>query len=143
MPQSRLIQLLTYLGAVPFYLALYLVTTNQALLGLIGVHWFKTYGLVILSFMAGTIWGQVVNASARVRRLALASNAVSLLAWFAYLLVDTQAVLTILATGFVALYILEALIMDHVKRPDYYLGLRLRVTVLVVMAHFFMLMMFS
>jgi hypothetical protein len=139
MPQSSLIQLLTYLGAVPFYMALYLVITNQALLGLSGGHWFKTYGLVILSFMAGTLWGQVVNADAGVKRLALASNAVSLLAWFAYLLVSTQATLTIMATGFVALYILEALIMTHVTRPDYYLGLRLRVTVLVVIAHAMML----
>lgn len=141
MPQPSLIQFLTYLGAVPFYLALYLVITNQVLLGISGGHWFKTYGLVILSFMAGTIWGQVVNASVRVKRLALASNAVTLLAWFAYLLVSTQATLVIMATGFVALYILEALIMTHVTRPDYYLGLRLRVSVLVLLAHGVMLYM--
>lgn len=139
MPQPSLIQTLTYLGAVPFYLALYLVTTDQVLLGISGSHWFKTYGLVILSFMAGTIWGQVVSASVRVRRLALASNALTLLAWFAYLLVSTQAMLIIMATGFVALYILEALIMTHVVRPDYYLALRLRVTALVVLAHGIML----
>lgn len=141
MPQPSLIQFLTYLGAVPFYLALYLVITNQVLLGISGGHWFKTYGLVILSFMAGTIWGQVVNASVRVKRLALASNAVTLLAWFAYLLVSTQATLVIMATGFVALYILEALIMTHVTRPDYYLGLRLRVSALVLLAHGVMLYM--
>lgn len=141
MPQPSLIQTLTYLGAVPFYLALYLVITNQVLLGISGGHWFKTYGLVILSFMAGTIWGQVVNASVRVKRLALASNAVTLLAWFAYLLVSTQATLVIMATGFVALYILEALIMTHVTRPDYYLGLRLRVSALVLLAHGVMLYM--
>ena len=91
--------------------------------------------------MAGTIWGQVVNASVRVKRLALASNAVTLLAWFAYLLVSTQATLVIMATGFVALYILEALIMTHVTRPDYYLGLRLRVSALVLLAHGVMLYM--
>ena len=141
MPQPSLIQFLTYLGAVPFYLALYLVITNQVLLGISGGHWFKTYGLVILSFMAGTIWGQLVNASVRVKRLALASNAVTLLAWFAYLLVSTQATLVIMATGFVALYILEALIMTHVTRPDYYLGLRLRVSALVLLAHGVMLYM--
>ena len=141
MPQPSLIQFLTYLGAVPFYLALYLVITNQVLLGISGGHWFKTYGLVILSFMAGTIWGQVVNAGVRVKRLALASNAVTLLAWFAYLLVSTQATLVIMATGFVALYILEALIMTHVTRPDYYLGLRLRVSALVLLAHGVMLYM--
>ncbi len=143
MSESRLIQFLTYMGAVPFYLALYLALTNQSLVGISGSHWFKSYGLVILSFMAGTIWGQVVDASARVKRLALASNGVTLLAWFGYLLVDTQAVLTIIATSFVALYILEALIMDHVKRPDFYLGLRLRVTALVVLAHGIMLFTLS
>ena len=128
-------QLLTYLGAVPFFLALYLSVSEQAFLGIAGVQWFLTYGLVILSFMAGTLWGQVVNDSLRVKSIALATNAITLAAWFAFLLAEPYVVLSIIALGFIALYALEALVMNHLKRPSYYLGLRLRVTALVVIAH--------
>jgi hypothetical protein len=50
-------------------------------------------------------------------------------------LASPTIVLTIMTLGFVTLYMLEALVMTHIKRPDYYLGLRLRVTALVVVAH--------
>lgn len=85
--------------------------------------------------MAGTLWGQVVNEEVRIKRIALASNAITLAAWFAFLLADSSIALVITALGFIALYVLEALLISHIKRPDYYLGLRLRVTALVVFAH--------
>lgn len=90
---------------------------------------------MILSFMAGTLWGQVVNERIKVRRIALAANAITLIAWFAFLLAESSMVLIIMALGFVALYVLELLVMSHIKRPPYYLGLRLVVTALVVFAH--------
>jgi hypothetical protein len=40
-----------------------------------------------------------------------------------------------MALGFVAIYLLEAVVMSPIKRPDYYRVLRLRVTTLVVVAH--------
>lgn len=135
MNHSKLIQLLTYLGAVPFFLALYLSVSDQTFLGVVGVQWFLTYGLVILSFMAGTLWGQVVNDSLRVKSIALATNAITLAAWFSFLLAEPSIVLSIIALGFIALYALEALVMNHLKRPSYYLGMRLRVTALVAIAH--------
>ncbi len=135
MNHSKLIQLLTYLGTVPFFLALYFSLSKQTFLGVEGVQWFLTYGLLILSFMAGTLWGQVVNDSLRVKSIALATNAITLAAWFAFLLAESSVILSILALGFVALYALESLVMSHLKRPSYYLGLRLRVTALVMIAH--------
>ncbi|MGR6870753.1 DUF3429 domain-containing protein [Pseudomonas sp. HK3] len=128
-------KLLTYLGAVPFFLAIGLDLFNYPFLGVDGTQWFITYSLVILSFMGGTLWGQVVNQSIDVKRVALASNTVTLTAWFAFLLASTQAALITFALGFIALYVLEMLVMRHVSRPHYYLGLRLRVTAFVVMAH--------
>jgi hypothetical protein len=135
MNHSKLIKLLTYLGALPFLLAIFLSLFDHTFLGVKGTQWFLTYGLVILSFMAGTLWGQMVNESANTKRIALFSNAITLSAWFALLLASPTIVLTIMALGFVTLYMLEALVMTHIKRPDYYLGLRLRVTALVVVAH--------
>ena len=135
MNHSNIIKLLTYLGATPFFLAIFISLSNHSFLGIEGLRWFLTYGLVILSFMAGTLWGQVVNLSTKVKRIALASNAITLAAWFAFLLADTAVVLIIIALGFVALYLLEFFVISHTKRPDYYLGLRLKVTALVVVAH--------
>jgi prolipoprotein diacylglyceryltransferase len=130
-----LIKLLTYFGALPFFLAIYIGFSNDAFFGIDGSRWFLSYGLVILNFMAGTLWGQVVNESIKVKRIALAANAITLVAWFAFLLADPSIVLIVLALGFVALYVLERFVMNPMKRPDYYLGLRLRVTALVVVAH--------
>ncbi len=138
MNHASLIKLLTYFGATPFFLAIYLHLTEQPLLGVEAVQWFLTYGLVILSFMAGTLWGQVVNASAQVKRIALATNIITLAAWFAFLLAGPVLVLLMLALGFIALYLLEWRVMDRVPRPEYYLALRLRVTALVVLAHWLM-----
>jgi hypothetical protein len=135
MPSSTLIKSLTYLGVVPFFLAIYLTLSNDTFLEVEGTQWFVTYSLVILSFMAGTLWGQAVNQSVSAKRAALASNGVTLIAWFAFLLVSAQSTLVMFALGFIALYMLERLIMHNVTRPPYYLGLRLRVTALVVLAH--------
>jgi hypothetical protein len=135
MNNSNLIKLLTYLGALPFFLAIYIGLSNQSFLDVLGIQWFLSYGLLILSFMAGTLWGQVVNQPIKVKRIALGSNAITLSAWFALLLADPAVVLIIMALGFVAIYLLEAVVMSPIKRPDYYRVLRLRVTTLVVVAH--------
>jgi hypothetical protein len=130
-----LIKSLTYLGALPFFLAVYIEFSHQLFLGFYGSEWFLTYGLVILSFMAGTLWGQVVNERINAKRIALSANAVTLAAWFAFLLTESSTALITMALGFAALCMLEAFVMTHIKRPLYYLGLRLRVTALVVLAH--------
>jgi 4-hydroxybenzoate polyprenyltransferase len=140
MNNSNLIKLLTYLGALPFFLAIYIGLSKQSFLEVVGIQWFLTYGLLILSFMAGTLWGQVVNQPIKVKRIALGSNAITLSAWFALLLADPAVVLIIMALGFVAIYLLEAVMMSSIKRPDYYRVLRLRVTMLVVVAHGLMLL---
>ena len=140
MNNSTLIKLLTYLGALPFFLAIYISLSKQSFLDVAGIDWFRSYGLLILSFMAGTLWGQVVNQGIKIKRIALLSNAITLSAWFALLLAGPAVVLIIMAVGFVALYLLEAVVMSPIKRPDYYRVLRLRVTTLVVIAHGLMLL---
>jgi hypothetical protein len=135
MNHSKWITLLTYLGALPFFLAVYVSFSSNPILGVDGFQWFATYGLLILSFMAGTLWGQMIDQSVKVKRIAIASNAITLAAWFAFLLADPAIILTIITAGFVMLYALEVFVMRHLERPDYYLTLRLRVTALVVVAH--------
>jgi len=135
MKNSTLIQSLTHLGATPFFLAILFELADIRLFGIDAITWFITYGLVILSFMAGTLWGQVVNETGLVKGIALATNGITLVAWFSYVLFQSPLVLVVTALGFIALYLLELIAMKKVSRPDYYLGLRLRVTTLVVLAH--------
>ncbi|NLU13463.1 MAG: hypothetical protein GXX06_09805 [Gammaproteobacteria bacterium] len=52
---------------------------------MMGAHWFVSYALIILSFMVGTLWGQMVTASRHIKAIALATNCIVLAAWFAYL----------------------------------------------------------
>jgi hypothetical protein len=138
MNHFKWITLLTYLGALPFFLAIYIRLSNNPFLGVDGIQWFVTYGLLILSFMAGTLWGQIINQSTKLRSIAIATNAITLVAWFAFLLTDSAITLIIITLGFIALYLLEAIVMTHIKRPAYYLTLRLRVTAVVVVAHIIM-----
>jgi hypothetical protein len=135
MNDSKLIKLLTYLGASPFFLAILIGRLNNSFLGVDGLQWFLTYALVILTFMAGTLWGQVINERARVKTIALATNIVTLAAWFGFLFATPPTVLVISGFSFLALYMFELFFMDHIKRPDYYLGLRRNVTGLVLIAH--------
>lgn len=86
MNDPRLIKSLTYLGVTPpFFIALWLSWADQPFLGVMGAHWFVSYALIILSFMAGTLWGQMVTASRHIKAIALATNCIVLAAWFAYL----------------------------------------------------------
>jgi hypothetical protein len=142
MNHFKWITLLTYLGALPFFLAVYASLSKNTFLGVEGVQWFVSYGLLILSFMAGTLWGQMIDQSIKVKRIAITTNAITLAAWFAFLLAAPSMVLIIITAGFVMLYALEVFVMKHLKRPDYYLTLRLRVTALVVVAHGIMFFQF-
>lgn len=81
MNDPRLIKSLTYLGVTPLFIALWLSWADQPFLGV----WFVSYALIILSFMVGTLWGQMVTASRHIKAIALATNCIVLAAWFAYL----------------------------------------------------------
>ncbi|RVU86475.1 DUF3429 domain-containing protein [Leucothrix sargassi] len=135
MNHSSLIKSLTYLGAAPFFLAVALKVTGNTFLGVEAHQWFLSYGLLILSFMAGTLWGQALNDDKRVKAIAITSNAITLLAWFAFLLGALSVAIVVLALGFIALYALEATLMQRLNKPRYYLALRRNVTALVVVAH--------
>ncbi|PWQ96468.1 DUF3429 domain-containing protein [Leucothrix pacifica] len=139
MNNANLIKLLTYLGAAPFFLAAGLSFAGNTFLGVTASQWFLSYGLVILSFMAGTLWGQVINEQSHIKAIAIATNAITLAAWFTFLLGSPSLTLVMVALGFVALYLLEATFMKPLNKPSYYLSLRRNVTTLVVIAHGLML----
>ena len=134
---QRLMSWLTWLGVVPFIVAL--AAREQPLLGMAGGQIFITYSVVICCFMAGTLWGQAIYADNRRNRIVklLSSNAIALCV-FAILLVasDDRQILVILSLGY-----LFALAVEYwsagalAERAKPYLTMRAGVTLAVIFLH--------
>jgi hypothetical protein len=90
-PKSTHLRTLPYAGALPFIACAILLIfgiKDLALLGKTNTVVF-TYGLTIISFMAGVHWGQYM-AGVRTRlNLLVSSNMVTLAAWFGFLLLPS------------------------------------------------------
>lgn len=138
---ERLTSLLTYAGAIPFAIALYLEYNQQSLLGLQGDIWFISYGLVIVSFMAGSVWGHSLLHAEKRRRpfILISTNILTLSAWFCYLLATPITSLAINGLVLLALVALELRWSGLGTVAGYYLLLRARITLLVLTMHVLML----
>ena len=95
------------------------------------------YGAVILSFVCALHWGFAMalpglDERTRVRSL-LWSVVPSLMAWPALLLVPMEAAV-LLVTGFVLHYIQDRRLARHAELPDWYLPLRLQLTVVACLS---------
>ena len=95
---------------------------------------FITYSAVILSFVAGTLWGSLSHdPSRKARLLFILTNLVALLCWavfFTHLLLA----LALLTAGFASLYYAETRWTPPQYSADY-LSLRLRLTTVVILSH--------
>lgn len=138
---ERLTSLLTYAGAVPFAIALYLEFNQTLLWGFDGGSWFITYGLVIVSFMAGSVWGHSLLHAEKKRRplILISTNILTLLSWFCYLLAPPIASLAINGLALLALVAIELRWSGLGTVADYYLMLRARITLIVLTMHAIML----
>lgn len=94
-----------------------------------------SYGLLIAAFMAGTHWGVALRLPGGPPAIVLvASNAVALAAWFAFLLAPLRAGLLVLAFAFVVLYLVDRNLAGRDGVGAAYLALRRNVTAVVVAA---------
>ena len=95
------------------------------------------YGAVILSFVCALHWGFAMALpgldDARRVRTMLWSVVPSLMAWPALLLVPMEAAV-LLVTGFVLHYIQDRRLARHAELPDWYLPLRLQLTVVACLS---------
>jgi Protein of unknown function (DUF3429) len=126
---STLLRALPYAGALPF--------VGCALLPLFGVRVVPllgdvtsialAYGLTIVSFMAGVHWGQYLEGRRCDLNLLITSNAVTLLAWFGFLLLPPFHFSFLLVVLFGGLYLI-----DRPLHPlSQYLTTRRNVTLIV------------
>jgi hypothetical protein len=126
---SPFLRILPYAGALPFI--------GCAVLQLIGITEFplagdlksvaSSYGLTIVSFMAGIHWGQYLEGRRARVNLLITSNAVTLMAWFGFLLLSTLAFSLLLAALFSAVYLIDR----QLHPQSDYLTTRRNVTLLV------------
>ena len=127
---------LGYAGLIPF-----VVLAPASLLDAHhGITWSDAlfaYGAVILSFVCALHWGFAMALSglddARRVRTMLWSVVPSLMAWPALLLVPMEAAV-LLVTGFVLHYIQDRRLARHAELPDWYLPLRLQLTVVACLS---------
>lgn len=113
MQNSSLLRTLPYAGTLPFVLgaAAPLSTTLPTLIYMILFvdvqHLVLSYGLMILSFMAGVHWGQYLSGLRPRLNLLLSSNAVALTAWGCYILLSPIYICFAFAALFALLYVID------------------------------------
>ncbi|MDY7024959.1 MAG: DUF3429 domain-containing protein [Pseudomonadota bacterium] len=125
---------LAFAGTLPFIaLSMLLITGSHHGLGMQGLLLaLKSYGLLIVSFMAGSLWGLHLAHDSGIRRLlAITSNAAALLAWFGFLLVSDRAFLLLLAGLFVLLLLLDLPLWKQHLIDARYFRVRLLATTIV------------
>jgi uncharacterized membrane protein YoaK (UPF0700 family) len=129
---SSLLRFLPYAGALPFVIGALLVFLRVHSLPFIGStqNAVLSYGLLIISFMAGVHWGQYLSGVRGEVNLLLSSNMVALLAWFGFLLLPTLWFCLLLIFLFAVLYLIDM----QLDSPTDYLKTRRHVTAIVCLS---------
>ncbi|NHT77274.1 uncharacterized protein DUF3429 [Rhizobium sp. PP-F2F-G38] len=127
--------LLTYAGALPFWLLLAAPTT---LLGVDTGQAFLAYGAVISAFMAGTLWG-VAQMGKAGHAAIVASNVFALLSFATLLIRQPVFSAGLQLIVFALLLLADRIILANDVEHRWYARLRTRVTIIVVLAYIAML----
>ena len=135
--EKNLYKTLAYAGAIPFVACAVAALAGFSVPEPAGPveRLAASYGLTIVSFMAGVLWGVYLTHKGAVPgHPFVASNAVALMAWGAFLAGPPKLALGIMAALFVyLLYVDFALCRSGVLTEDYF-KLRRNVTVIVILS---------
>ncbi len=130
-PGGRLIVGLGRAGLLPFFaFALLSLLPDYRAIAIAG---FQIYGLAILAFLCGTLWGRAIETDNRTKlqRLWL-SNLLVIVVVLGWVMLAPAANSLLQLSIFWLLYLLEAL---HSGRRNWYLGYRLQLTSAVTPAY--------
>lgn len=137
-----LIQTLGALGLIPFLASTLIFLFDFHGYGFIAQSVFVAYSAIILSFLSGAIWGQVLEQpfQAKGKALLIGSNLVAILAWCGLLIEQPHMSLLLLLCGYISIFWLEVRWLKQI-RPDqsFYPNLRFLLTMLVCAMHLLML----
>ena len=140
MIHSRVINSLGYAGLLPFLAAVWAAYAELSFGAWSASHLFLSYSVIILSFLAGALWGKAkeLEESNVSRFLLIGSNVFALTAWLAVLLGRDylSAGLAVSMTGFILVYLVEHKTRGLLQGMDSaYLKFRLTLTSVVCLAH--------
>lgn len=123
-------------GLIPFvYGAATHLAPGLAITPLAGTDMIRLYGIVILCFMAGVLWGFAARAPKQEWPLYVASVAPALLAFipaiFMPSIYEGQGGVLVLLNGFVILLIIDNWFSGRGLTPDWWMSLRTMLTAVV------------
>jgi hypothetical protein len=131
--------LLGLAGLIPFlYGALSVLVPATGALGRLwaetyhGVYLLQIYGIVILCFMAGVIWGFAARAEGREATLFYVLSVVPAIFVFLTAFAQPRPSLVMLIVGFVALLAVDGSATRQGLAPAWWMSLRLMLTAVVV-----------
>ncbi|MBC8048801.1 MAG: DUF3429 domain-containing protein [Chitinophagales bacterium] len=133
----RLYAALTYLGTLPFISSALLMAFDIANIPYLGapMEVARSYGLVIVSFMAGAHWGQQIALKAATPiNLHITSVFISLCAWISHLLLPHGAFMLVLIVLFAGLLVIDVRLHRYGVIDRHYLETRCGVTGIVITA---------
>ena len=93
----------------------------------------QSYGVVILAFMSGVIWGFAARSEGRIARLGYGWSVVPALWAFFFGTIALPGALWALLFGFVGLLFLDWTFAKHGAAPEWWITLRLILTSVVVL----------
>ncbi|MFD1381934.1 DUF3429 domain-containing protein [Rhodanobacter aciditrophus] len=137
-----LITTLGFLGLAPFVASLVAYHVEWFHATTLGQKVFISYGAIILSFLSGAVWGQVLEQpyQAKGRALLICSNLITLGAWVALLVQQAQLSLLLLLLGYVSLFWVEARWLKILRTDNsFYPSMRFTLTAIVCSLHVLML----
>jgi len=126
---------LTYTGALPFWL---LMLAPETVLGVNTASVFLSYGAIISSFMAGTLWGTEIRGRGDLL-IIVSSNVFALVAFATLVFGLSVAALLIQMVLFGFLLLIDYRTLAGRDDQRWYWKLRLRVTAIVAVAYCVML----
>lgn len=127
------ISVLTYLGILPFWLAIAAIflgfDQDKA------IYTLQTYGAVIVSFISGMHWSIGMQDNLSISRgLLIMSNMITLVAWGSLLIPHTLSRLIIIAVCFIILLLIDMKLLKVKQIDTGFFRLRIRATFFVVIA---------
>lgn len=140
---------LTYLGALPFLLAVFIslnpyLNLPESLGGKITFADFKakalmhTYAAVILSFLAGIQWAVSLN-DIKHSKLLLVSNFIAIIAWLSLLFFASKIALFLLLLGFIMALIADHYAYKNQLLPEWFWLLRKKISLIACLAILFVI----
>ena len=134
---SRTYSMLGYAGLTPFIFSTGLMLMGMTFFSLDPFMLFTTYSAIILSFLAGTLWGR---ESCKVHylteeKLLVISNVLSVAAWVAIVVNHLYVSLLILSVGYVVVYLKDRQQWQEKILSDEYIQLRTQLTAVALVCH--------